>query len=398
MQVLYGTNNPGKLKRLQAIFQNSHIKIVGPKDLGIEIEVEETGTSPLENARLKAQAFYEKARIPTLSVDSGLYLDKLPEERQPGVFVRRVGGRELSDEEMFAHYQALLISLGGRSPGFWLDGIALIDERGELHEKEYREETFLTAEASSVRVPGQPISALQIDPELNQYKSEITPKQRLEKSNRFDRRVFNFLTMYLTSQELTDKARQFAKSEMNAMPNRDRLNRRFRDRFDHTKRVLAWAKRIQEKEGGDWEVIELATWLHDCGYEPDRPHAQVAAEKAENFFQENPYEKSDQVLNLIRNHSKKEEDIALPVELKVLMDADTLDEKGALAILLDAVSEGMENPSARYEDIYGRILRYFPEVRREAKRLKTETGKHIFERKIQWMESCMEAIREELGE
>jgi hypothetical protein len=48
--------------------------------------------------------------------------------------------------------------------------------------------------------------------------------------------------------------------------------------------------------------------------------------------------------------------------------------------------------------VYGRIIRYFPEVRREAIRLKTETGKAIFQRKIDWMEGCIEAIREELGE
>ncbi len=399
MQVLYGTNNPGKLKRLQAIFQESSIEIVGPEVLGIHVAVEETGQTPAENARLKAKSFYLAAGIPTFAVDSGLYLDKLPPHDQPGVFVRRVNGVELNDEEMLAHYRNLLLSLGGRSPGFWMDGIALIDETGTLVEKEYREETFLTAEASEVRIPGQPISALQIDPELNQYKSEITAEQRLEKSNRFDRRVFNFLTMHLDASTICGKARQFAKAEMISMPMRDRLNRSFRDRWDHTKRVFSWAKRIHEKEGGDWEVIELATWLHDCGYEPDHPHAEVAAEKAEQFFALHSYHKSELVISLIRNHSRKEEEnLVIPLELKVLMDADTLDEKGALAILLDAMSEAMENRDARYEDAYGRILRYFPEVRLEARRLKTETGKQIFQGKIRWMEGCIAAIREELGE
>ncbi len=399
MQVLYGTNNPGKLKRLQSIFLGSGIEIVGPKDLGIRIEVEEIGSSPKENARLKAEAFYQVSGIPTFAVDSGLYLDKLQADQQPGVFVRRVGGVELDDEEMFVHYQNLLISLGGRSPGFWRDGIALIDEKGKLIEKEYREETFLTAEASEIRVPGQPISALQIDPELNQYKSEISPEQRLEKGNRFDRRVFQFLTNHLSSPMLSQQARQFAKAEMISMPMRDRLNRRFRDRWDHTKRVLAWAKRIQTEEGGDWEVIELATWLHDCGYEENRSHAEVAADKAKEFFEVHPYGKAEAVIGLIRNHSRKEdEELELSLELKILMDADTLDEKGALAILLDAMSEVMENSNACYEDVYGRILRYFPEVRREARRLKTETGKMIFQRKIRWMEGCIAVIREELGE
>lgn len=398
MRLLYGTNNSGKLKRMQAVFEGHGIEIVGPADLGIEIAVEETGQTPLENARIKARAFYDAAGMPTFAVDSGLYLDKLPEDRQPGVFVRRVGGRELNDAEMFAYYRDLLYSIGGRSPGYWRDGIALIDETGRLFEKEFREETFLTAEASAVHVPGQPLGALQIDPELNQYKSEITPEQRKGKSNRFDRRVFNFLIMHLEASDLISKARHFAWEAMAAMPMRDKLNRNFRDRWDHTKRVLGWAKRIHKEEGGDWEVIELAAWLHDCGYDGIRPHAELAAEKAEAFFAQHTYGKADQVLQLIRDHSRKEADCVWSKEMQVLMDADTLDEKGALAVLLDAMSEAMENDQARYEDVYGRILRYFPEVRREARRLKTETGRQIFKRKIRWMENCIEAIREELGE
>ncbi|BES63992.1 hypothetical protein SANA_04310 [Gottschalkiaceae bacterium SANA] len=398
MQVLYGTNNPGKLKRIQAIFRESNIDIVGPQDLGIQIDVEETGQTPLENARLKAKAFYAQAGTPTFAVDSGLYLDKLPADKQPGVFVRRVNGVELNDEEMFVYYQNLLVTLGGRSPGYWLDWLVLIDEGGQLFENEYREETFLTAEASLVEILGQPISALEIDPELNQYKTEITPEQRLAKSNRFDRRIYNFLTMHLETSDICGLAREFAREQMEKNPVRDRLNRSFRDRWAHTNRVLSWAKRLQKEEGGDWEMIELATWLHDCGYDRARPHAEIAAEKASKFFAIHPYDRAEDVISLVRNHSRKEEDLALSVEMRVLMDADTLDEKGALAVLLDAMSEVVENPHACYEDVYGRILRYFPEVRREARRLKTEAGKRIFNRKIQWMEGCIAAIREELGE
>jgi|GEM_PF-112331 len=398
MRLLYGTNNSGKLKRMQAVFIGHDIEIVGPSDLGIEIQVEETGQTPLENARIKACAFHQAAGIPTFAVDSGLYLDKLPEDKQPGVFVRRVGGRELSDDEMVAYYLELIQSIGGRSPGYWRDGLVLINESGKLFENEFREETFLTAEASKVRVPGQPLGCLQIDPELNQYKSEITADQRKNKSNRFDRRLFNFLTMHLEATDLLSQARQFAWDAMESMPMRDKLNRNFRDRWDHTNRVLGWAKRIHKEEGGDWEVIELATWLHDCGFDGVRPHAQLAAEKAEGFFALHAYDKADQVLQMIRDHSRKEEDRVWTKEMQVLMDADTLDEKGALAVLLDAMSEAMENDQARYEDVYGRILRYFPEVRREVRRLKTETGKRIFNRKIRWMENCIEAIREELGE
>lgn len=48
------------------------------------------GNTPLENARMKALAYYETFRIPVFSCDSGLYFDNVPDEVQPGIHVRNV--------------------------------------------------------------------------------------------------------------------------------------------------------------------------------------------------------------------------------------------------------------------------------------------------------------------
>ena len=48
------THNPGKMKEMSAILAELGIQVVGPDELGIDVEVEETGTTFAENAMLKA--------------------------------------------------------------------------------------------------------------------------------------------------------------------------------------------------------------------------------------------------------------------------------------------------------------------------------------------------------
>lgn len=71
-------------------------------------------TNPLENARIKALAYYKAAKMPVFSCDSGLYIEGLSEEEQPGVHVRRVNGKILNDEEMIDYYSKLSVKLGGK--------------------------------------------------------------------------------------------------------------------------------------------------------------------------------------------------------------------------------------------------------------------------------------------
>lgn len=112
MKLLYGTSNPAKLSamkiRLDSLAKKYDIELIGLKDINLEIpQVPENGNTPLENAHQKAAAYYEAFHIPVFSCDSGLYFDNVPEQDQPGVHVRTVTGKRLTDEEMIAHYSAL---------------------------------------------------------------------------------------------------------------------------------------------------------------------------------------------------------------------------------------------------------------------------------------------------
>jgi len=85
--LLIATNNPGKVRELQALLGNLDIQLVTPAEIGIVLEVEETGQTYAENAALKATAFGQASGLLTLADDSGLEVDAL--EGQPGLHSRR---------------------------------------------------------------------------------------------------------------------------------------------------------------------------------------------------------------------------------------------------------------------------------------------------------------------
>lgn len=114
MKLLYGTTNQGKLewirRRLAPIFG---LEVIGLMDMQPPLpSVQENGLTPLENARIKAWAYYEAFHCPVFSCDSGLYFEGLPQEIQPGIHVRRVGGKELTDDEMTEYYSGLAKQYG----------------------------------------------------------------------------------------------------------------------------------------------------------------------------------------------------------------------------------------------------------------------------------------------
>lgn len=112
-ELLYGTGNDGKLLAMSRTLKPLGITLKGLKDMeGVIPKVEETGKSPLENARMKAKAYFKAFKVPVFSCDTGLYFENIPEEFQPGVHVRRPLGYEMTDAEMTAYYSGLAKRFG----------------------------------------------------------------------------------------------------------------------------------------------------------------------------------------------------------------------------------------------------------------------------------------------
>ena len=98
MKILYGTTNNGKLQAMKNAVKDLDIELIGLNDVGSDLpNINENGTTPLENAEIKARAYYEAFHMPVFSCDSGLFFDEVREEEQPGIHLRRINGKELSD-------------------------------------------------------------------------------------------------------------------------------------------------------------------------------------------------------------------------------------------------------------------------------------------------------------
>lgn len=104
--VLVATHNQGKIAEYRDLMQDLTLEWRGLSDVGVTLEVEETGQTFEENAVLKAEAYAAETGLLTLADDSGLEVDALNGE--PGVWTARYGGGGLSSKE---RYELLLHNL-----------------------------------------------------------------------------------------------------------------------------------------------------------------------------------------------------------------------------------------------------------------------------------------------
>ncbi len=98
-RVILASTNRHKIDEFRALLADVPCELIGPADLGLTVEVEETGASFHENAVLKAIAYAEAANLPALADDSGLEIDALGGE--PGVYSARWAGEDTSYEDRF---------------------------------------------------------------------------------------------------------------------------------------------------------------------------------------------------------------------------------------------------------------------------------------------------------
>lgn len=179
MKLLYGTGNPAKLTSMQHRLASLDIELIGLKDLNREIpNVNEDGTSPLENARIKATAYFSAFHIPVFSCDSGLYIDNLPEELQPGVHVRTVNGKYLTDEEMIAYYSSLAQKYGDLK-AVYRNAICFVKDESTIYEamdSSMESEPFIITSKPHKKInKGFPLDSLSIDIKTGKYYNDLDP-------------------------------------------------------------------------------------------------------------------------------------------------------------------------------------------------------------------------------
>ena len=181
MKILYGTTNNGKLQAMKNALKVFDIELISLRDINSPLpRINENGRTPLENAEIKARAYYEAFHMPVFSCDSGLYFDELEDAEQPGLHVRRINGKELTDDEMIEYYASLAERHGGRITGRYRNAIYFIlDEEHHYSSMDMSiatEPFALGTVPHPKRVEGFPLDSLSIDIATGKYYYDLEVK------------------------------------------------------------------------------------------------------------------------------------------------------------------------------------------------------------------------------
>ncbi|MBD5528997.1 MAG: hypothetical protein HDR02_11450 [Lachnospiraceae bacterium] len=163
MNLLFATSNPAKYTAMRDALQPLGIRLLCLRDMEQVPVAPEDGSTPLENARRKALFYYDHYGIPLFSCDSGLYLENLPQELQPGLNVRSPQGVYLDDQAMLDYYGGLAAHYGDITARY-RNAICLVLDREHIcesmDESLASRRFLLTAKPHEVRRPGFPLDSI----------------------------------------------------------------------------------------------------------------------------------------------------------------------------------------------------------------------------------------------
>lgn len=189
MKVLFATTNQAKVGKYKEALEEKGIELITINDLDFKLDVDESGKNAIENAYIKAKTYYDATKIPTIGMDNCLFIEELPEEKQPGTHVRRINGKELNDDEMIEYYTNLAKEYGGRLTAKWVYGMVICNG---TERKEYswsKSDFYLVDKPCSKRNPGYPLDSISVMPVNNEYWLELPEywkKNNKEKNNTDD--------------------------------------------------------------------------------------------------------------------------------------------------------------------------------------------------------------------
>ena len=179
-EILFATGNASKVARFSEKLQEKGILLKSLKDININIDIEENGNTAIENAEIKSRAYYEATKMTTMAIDDTLFIEGIPEEKQPGVYVRRVNGKRLNDEEMIKYYTNLVkkYGKGGKLNTKWISGMAVIKDGKISTHTEITSEYYLVDIPTRERKEGYPLSSIMVNKKLNKYDIYLTEEDK----------------------------------------------------------------------------------------------------------------------------------------------------------------------------------------------------------------------------
>lgn len=174
MKIFYGTGNSSKLRNMRALLEGLPVELISSLETHIDLpNMEEDGKTPWENARKKALAYFEATGLPSMGLDSGLYIEGLSKDLQPGTHVRRVGNHYMSDDEFILYYSSLAKQHGGKMKARFINGICVVVNNGNIKcsggSHISTDWFWIVEKPHAIRIEGFPMDSIAVDPQSNRY-------------------------------------------------------------------------------------------------------------------------------------------------------------------------------------------------------------------------------------
>lgn len=179
-KILFATTNPAKVKKYKEALKEKGIELITIKDLDIKLDIDENGKDAIENAYIKAKAYFDLTKMPTLGMDNNLFIEELPEDKQPGTHVRRINGKELNDEEMIEYYTKMVKNYGGKLTVKWVYGMVICNNDNVNSYSWSKDNFYFVDRSCEKRNPGYPLDSISIIPEFNKYLAELDDEEKLK--------------------------------------------------------------------------------------------------------------------------------------------------------------------------------------------------------------------------
>ena len=176
-KIVFATSNETKSKRFSEGLLKKEIEVLSLKDIDLKLNIEEDGSSVIDNALIKARECYKKTKMPSIGMDDSLYMEGVPLDRQPGLFVRRINGKTLTDEEMIEYYTNLVKEYGinERINCKWIYGLAVIDEKGRKATYTwFKDDFYMVSKRSDKLNKGYPLNSISKYKKLDKYFTDVT--------------------------------------------------------------------------------------------------------------------------------------------------------------------------------------------------------------------------------
>lgn len=184
--ILFATHNPAKVKRFLENVTLYDCRLVAPQDLDLpKIDPKEDGKNELENAKIKATAYFDIAKLPCISLDTGFYIKGLKDTQQPGKHVQRIAGvlEGDTDEKRFAkmskYYINIANNFGGEVEAYFKDVFCVYNGSRYFY-SEAKREALVTNKIYQKDVHFPIASVYKIPSLNNKYYHQLSSSEMLE--------------------------------------------------------------------------------------------------------------------------------------------------------------------------------------------------------------------------